>query len=157
MRLRWLGQGIKTLEPRRKYGGEYTVLGGLLSKEPGSILVAQERVARRKSEATARISIPGSHEFTMRTRTGNLLLAAITAACTAATPVNGHEIPTDVTVRAFVKPGAEGLTLLVRVPLAAMRDMQVPTDAQGLLDLGRARPVLAAWRWSPWTGWRPGC
>ncbi|HXV63554.1 MAG TPA: HupE/UreJ family protein [Vicinamibacteria bacterium] len=56
--------------------------------------------------------------------------------------VEAHEIPTDVTVRAFLKPEGDRLRLLVRVPLAAMRDMSVPTDPFGYLDLTRADAVL---------------
>jgi len=53
-----------------------------------------------------------------------------------------HEIPTDVTVRVFLKPEGRQLRMLVRVPLSAMRDMSVPTRGGGYLDLGRAEPVL---------------
>ena len=45
-----------------------------------------------------------------------------------------HEIPTDVTVRVFVKPEGRTLRLLVRVPLEAMRDIRVPIRGQGFLD-----------------------
>jgi len=50
-----------------------------------------------------------------------------------------HEIPTDVTVRVFVKPEGRILRLLVRVPLEAMRDASVPIRAQGYLDLEAVR------------------
>jgi hypothetical protein len=53
-----------------------------------------------------------------------------------------HDIPTEVTVRAFLKPEGDHLRMLVRVPLAAMRDMSVPTDPMGYLDLTQAEPVL---------------
>ena len=55
---------------------------------------------------------------------------------------DAHEIPTDVTVRVFLKPEDKTLRMLVRVPLTAMRDMSVPTREQGYLDLERAGPVL---------------
>lgn len=48
---------------------------------------------------------------------------------------NAHEIPTDVTIRAFVKPEGRTLRFLVRVPLEAMRDMSVPVRERGFLDL----------------------
>ena len=54
----------------------------------------------------------------------------------------GHEIPVDVTVQAFVKPEPRRLRLLVRVPLTAMRDVDVPTRGPGYLDLARAEPAL---------------
>ncbi len=57
-----------------------------------------------------------------------------------------HDIPYDVTVQTFVKPEPQRLRLVVRVPLAAMRDMDYPrpigaTNAD-LLDLSRADETL---------------
>ncbi|HSF15515.1 MAG TPA: HupE/UreJ family protein [Vicinamibacteria bacterium] len=69
--------------------------------------------------------------------------ARLVILATVLVPVaEAHEIPTDVTVRAFLKPEGTRLRLLVRVPLAAMRDMSVPTDPLGYLDLSRADAVL---------------
>ena len=65
-------------------------------------------------------------------------------------PARAHEIPSDVTVRAFVHPDANRLHLLVRVPLEAMRDYAFPTrEPGGLLDLEAAGPMLrqAAVQW----------
>jgi hypothetical protein len=70
-----------------------------------------------------------------------VLLAAVLASGLPS-PVAAHEIPPQVTVRAFVRPEGKRLRLLVRVPLAAMRDMTVPTREQGYLDLSRADAVL---------------
>ena len=56
--------------------------------------------------------------------------------------VAGHDIPFDVTIQAFVKPEGHRLRLLVRAPLAAMRDLDYPTRGPGLLDLSRADAVL---------------
>ena len=53
-----------------------------------------------------------------------------------------HEIPTQVTVRVFIRPQGDRLELLVRVPLEAMRDMQVPRRAGGYLDLAGIDVVL---------------
>ena len=50
-------------------------------------------------------------------------------------PVAAHEIPADVTVRAFVRPEGQKLRLLVRVPLQAMRDVIIPTRDSTFLDL----------------------
>jgi hypothetical protein len=57
----------------------------------------------------------------------------------AAPDASAHEIPTDVTVRVFVKPEGRHLEFLVRVPLEAMRDMSVPTRDRGYLDLAAVR------------------
>ena len=53
-----------------------------------------------------------------------------------------HDIPNDVTVRAFVKPAGERLHLLVRVPLKAMRDIEFPKRGPGYLDLARVDASL---------------
>jgi HupE/UreJ protein len=57
-----------------------------------------------------------------------------------------HDIPNDVTVQTFLKPEAQRLRLVVRVPLGAMRDIDYPrprgaTNAD-LLDLARAEASL---------------
>ncbi|MGH9314571.1 MAG: HupE/UreJ family protein, partial [Vicinamibacterales bacterium] len=60
-----------------------------------------------------------------------------------------HEIPADVTVQVFVKPDGDRLRLLLRAPLAAMRDVNFPTRGPGYLDLARADAQLrtAAMLW----------
>jgi HupE/UreJ protein len=62
---------------------------------------------------------------------------------TAAAAAGAHDIPTDVTVQAFVKADGSRLRLLVRVPIDALRDMPVPTRAPGVLDLDRIDPLVA--------------
>ncbi len=66
---------------------------------------------------------------------------ALSLAGLAATS-SAHEIPTSVRVQAFLEPKGDRLLLLIRVPLAAMRDMNVPTNPMGYLDLSRADSVL---------------
>ncbi len=53
-----------------------------------------------------------------------------------------HEVPNEVTVLAFIKPDGQQLTLLVRAPLKAMRDMDVPVRGPGYVDLSKIDPVL---------------
>lgn len=53
-----------------------------------------------------------------------------------------HEIPADVTVRMFVRPGTEGLVVLVRAPLEAMRDIDFPVRGPGYLELDEVAPFL---------------
>jgi hypothetical protein len=69
---------------------------------------------------------------------------ALAALCLLALPLSSiaHEIPTDVKVQAFLKPEGSRLVLLVRVPLAAMRDMSVPVTPLGFLDMTRVDSVL---------------
>src|SRR5271170_4906367 len=54
-----------------------------------------------------------------------------------------HDIPSDVTVQAFVKPEGRRLALLVRVPLGAMRDIDFPLTPDGYLDIEKLTPQLA--------------
>ena len=54
-----------------------------------------------------------------------------------------HDIPASVVVQAFVRPQADRLHVLVRVPMAAMRDVEFPLTADGLLDLPRADKAIA--------------
>ena len=67
--------------------------------------------------------------------------AILTLAVLSSTRPIAHEIPRDVTVHAFVKPEGQQLRVLLRVPLAAMRDIQFP-ERNGLLDIERAQPDL---------------
>src|SRR5712691_12883244 len=64
-------------------------------------------------------------------------LIAVVPLCAAA-----HDIPTDVRVSAFVKPDGQRLSLLIRVPLKAMREVDFPRRGAGLLDLARADGAL---------------
>ena len=58
------------------------------------------------------------------------------------TSAQAHDIPSDVTVHAFVKPSGDRLQLLVRVPLKAMRDVVFPERAGGYLDVEKLAPLL---------------
>jgi hypothetical protein len=76
---------------------------------------------------------------------------AFVAALVLAFPARqeAHEVPGDVTVRAFVKAEGEVLRLVVRVPLEAMQDVNFPTSGPGFLDLAGATALLpdAAMLW----------
>lgn len=60
-----------------------------------------------------------------------------------------HEVPNDVKVQAFFKPEGQQLQLLVRVPLAAMQEVDFPRRSPGYLDLSRVDAALrtAAHQW----------
>lgn len=49
-----------------------------------------------------------------------------------------------VTIQAFVRPEAERLRVLVRVPLGALREIEFPLRGPGYLDLDEADPALVA-------------
>jgi hypothetical protein len=55
-------------------------------------------------------------------------------------PLNAHDIPSRVTVLAFVKPEPGRLRMIVRAPLEAMRDVNWPERGEGYLDLPKAAP-----------------
>jgi hypothetical protein len=59
----------------------------------------------------------------------------------AAAPLYAHEIPSRVTVLAFVKPEPGRLRIVLRAPLEAMRDVNFPERGLGYLDLRRAHPL----------------
>src|SRR5213593_3046587 len=65
----------------------------------------------------------------------NFILAA--ALLAFAPGARAHDIPDEVRVQAFVKPEGQTLKLLVRVPLKAMRDVDVPQRRGGFLDFSR--------------------
>lgn len=69
------------------------------------------------------------------------LLAAIAGLFPAM--VRGHDIPADVKVLAYVKPEGKVLRLLVRLPMAAMREVDFPLRGPGYIDLARADAALA--------------
>lgn len=55
---------------------------------------------------------------------------------------DAHEVPTDVVIQAYLKPDAENVELLLRVPLEAMRDMDLPVRGPGYVDLDEVGPYL---------------
>ncbi|MGH9145099.1 MAG: HupE/UreJ family protein, partial [Vicinamibacterales bacterium] len=56
--------------------------------------------------------------------------------------LGAHDIPTDVTIHAFIKPEGPRLRLLMRVPLGAIVDVDYPRFGPGYLDLARADESL---------------
>ena len=70
------------------------------------------------------------------------VVAAAALACVLPRPGGAHDVPNDVKVHMFVKPAAGKLQVLVRVPLAAMQEVDVPQRGPGYLDLARADAAL---------------
>src|SRR5882757_7654213 len=68
-----------------------------------------------------------------------LFLAALTAFLG---PASAHDIPTDVTVQAFVKPEGQNLRVLMRLPLKAVMDVEFPHRERDFLDLPLIEPSL---------------
>ena len=74
-------------------------------------------------------------------------MLCLVIATTAA--VSAHDIPADVVVQAYLRPDGQRLHALIRVPLAAMRDVQFPLRGPGYLELAKADDFLrqAALTW----------
>jgi hypothetical protein len=73
------------------------------------------------------------------------VLTALIVAVFDVAALRAHEIPNDVTVQMFVRPEGQRLRVVLRVPLAAMRDVDYPKQGfinSGLLDIGRADSTL---------------
>ncbi|MEO8098099.1 MAG: HupE/UreJ family protein [Acidobacteriota bacterium] len=66
-----------------------------------------------------------------------------------ALPVVGHDIAGDVKVQAYVKPEAQTMHVVLRVPLKAMRDIEFPQQGKGFLDVEKAQTPMrdAATMW----------
>ncbi len=79
-----------------------------------------------------------------RRTTARSVAPLVLAALVLALPLGprAHEIPNDVTVHAFLRPEGQRLRLLVRAPIAAMRDVVFPTRDETNLDLARAEPAV---------------
>jgi hypothetical protein len=80
------------------------------------------------------------------------ILAISALILTAASAPRAHEIPNEVTVYTFLKPEGQRLLFLVRAPMKALRDVDVPRRDgvyQGYIDLERADSALhdAATQW----------
>lgn len=71
-----------------------------------------------------------------------LLVATLLLGALLPRSLGSHEIPARVAVRAWVVPHDTLLTIFVRVPLEAMRDLEVPERADGSLDLVAVRARL---------------
>lgn len=71
-------------------------------------------------------------------------LACVAALALPAWPhaARAHDIPNDVKVQAFVKPEGQRLLVLVRVPLGAMNEVDMPLRGPGYIDLARADEAL---------------
>src|SRR5687767_3373122 len=68
-------------------------------------------------------------------------LLALALVVGTASVLDAHDIPSRVTVLAYVKPEPGRLRMVVRVPLEAMRDVNWPERGLGYLDLTKAQPL----------------
>lgn len=70
------------------------------------------------------------------------LAAAVILIAAMAPMIQAHEVPNEVTVTGFVRPQGPALTLLLRVPLKSLRDVDIPTFTTGFLDFSRVDTAL---------------
>lgn len=68
-------------------------------------------------------------------------LTALGALAFSIASVTAHDIPSDVTAHAFIRPQGNHLQVIVRVPLGAIRDIAFPED-RGYLDIEKLAPLL---------------
>ncbi len=94
---------------------------------------------------TRRLQTSPARRFLRLVAWGGRAAALVALAATA----GAHEIAADVKVQVFLKPEGQRLAVLLRVPLAALRDVDYPLGISQSLDVARARPLLvdAAERW----------
>ncbi|MBM3752289.1 MAG: HupE/UreJ family protein [Acidimicrobiia bacterium] len=71
-------------------------------------------------------------------------IVAAVAIVASLPPVSAHEIPVDVTVRAYVKPDGDTLRMIVRVPLESFRDVIIPTRNEVYLDFEKSAGAVHA-------------
>jgi len=69
-------------------------------------------------------------------------VAAATLAGLTASRADAHEVPTDVVIQTILKPGADRIDFVVRVPLEAMRDVNFPQSGPGYLVISEADETI---------------
>src|SRR5689334_19470289 len=69
-------------------------------------------------------------------------MAAILVTAAIGSGAFAHEIPDAVKLNVFFKPAGNRLVLLVRAPIAAMNEAEVPMRGPGYIDLARADEAL---------------
>ena len=68
-----------------------------------------------------------------------LLMAALAGLAASA---SAHDIPIDLTTKAFIKPDKQTLQLLVRVPMKALQEVEFARRENDYVDLTRVEPAL---------------
>jgi hypothetical protein len=77
------------------------------------------------------------------TRSGKFITGMLAGLAILGISAKAHEIPNDVTIQSYIRPEGKVLQFLVRVPLAAMRDVAFPDREGGYLDLAKSAPLLS--------------
>src|SRR5262245_56710485 len=77
-------------------------------------------------------------------RAARVAALSLVVSMTAAARVSAHDIPNDVTVQAFARPEGRAFTLLVRVPLKAIMDIEFPPRERAYVCVERVDAALRA-------------
>lgn len=56
--------------------------------------------------------------------------------------MDAHEVPNEVSVTGFVRPQGQIASVLLRVPMKSLRDLDIPTFTNGFLDFSRVDQIL---------------
>jgi hypothetical protein len=85
----------------------------------------------------------------MRSGSRRLFAAVLASLFILDAVASAHEVPNEVTVHSFLRPQGQTLTFLVRVPMKALRDIDVPRRERDFLDFPRIQQALedAAMLW----------
>lgn len=97
------------------------------------------------SAANGWLSVSRDKRVPLRFAQGDrrVALFVLAALLTGAHALDAHDIPATVLVRIFVKPAGSTLHVIVRAPLAAMRDINFPVrDSARYLDVPKSEPLL---------------
>ena len=97
--------------------------------------------SRAIGTALAASAVADPSHANARRLTSTLLALACLFVPSGSAPL-AHEIPSKVTVLAFVKAEGTRLRLLIRAPLWAMRDVEFPQRGLGYLDIPRTSAML---------------
>src|SRR5215204_3313429 len=72
----------------------------------------------------------------------NMMLIGLVLACALGPRATAHEIPSDAKINMFVRPSGTTLSILLRVPLSAMQEVDFPRRGPGYLEVSRADEAL---------------
>jgi len=75
-------------------------------------------------------------------RAARIAALSLVVLMTGTVRVSAHDIPNDLTVQAFARPDGHTFTLLVRVPLKAIMDIEFPRREREYVDLDRVDQAL---------------
>src|SRR6476469_8706527 len=77
------------------------------------------------------------------TRTSAVRVLAVALLLVGAQPLmRAHDVPNEVVVQTYLKPAGTQLQVLLRIPLLAVTDTNLPKDGTGYLAMAYLEPAL---------------